>query len=163
TGPGAGQLAVSGNGTSRVFQIGSGVTAFLDGLTISRGQAGDGGGIYNAGTLTVSHSTLSDNQALGTAGGDARGGGIFNAPGAVLTGTARALLNNQAVGANGGPGQDGRDARGGGIYNLDATLAVSHSTLTGNQAVGGAGGAGAGGGGGAGGAITNDGVAGLAS
>src|SRR5262249_26675677 len=47
TGPGAQQLAVSGTDASRVFEISKGVTAVLDGLTITHGQAEDGGGIYN--------------------------------------------------------------------------------------------------------------------
>src|SRR5262245_61775884 len=162
TGPGANKLAVSGNGTSRVFETSSGVTAVLDGLTITRGQADEGGGIYNAGTLVVSHSTVSDNQALGSEGGDGRGGGIFNAPGAVLTVTNSVFSANQAVGGNGGPGLTGGRGDGGGIYNLDATLTVSHSTFTGNQALGGAGGPGAAGGTGSGGAIANFGVTGLA-
>jgi hypothetical protein len=161
-GPGADGLTVNGNGTSRVFQIESGVTAVLDGLTVAGGQAVDGGGIYNAGILTVSHSTLSGNQALGSAGGEARGGGIFDAPGAVLTVSDSAFLNNQAAGGDGGLGQSGGSGRGGGIYNLDATLTVSHSTFTGNQALGGDGGIGADAGGGTGGALANFGVSGLA-
>src|SRR5262249_16777704 len=117
TGLGAGRLAVSGNDASRVFLINSGVSAVLDGLTVTHGLAQDGGGIYNAGTLTVSHCTLSENQALGSAGSEGRGGGIFNAPGALLNVTDSVLRNNQAVGDNGGPGQAGRRGDGGGLYN----------------------------------------------
>src|SRR6266851_4111861 len=101
TGPGADQLTVSGTGASRVFQIESGVTAVLDGLTIANGQAEDGGGIYNAGTLIVSHTTLSENQAHGNGGGDGLGGAIFNAAGAVLAVSDSSLSNNQAIGDNG--------------------------------------------------------------
>src|SRR5262245_52740058 len=161
-GPGAELVAVSGNDVSRVFEISRGVTAFLAGLTITHGQAEDGGGIYNAGALTVDHCTLSANQAVGGEGGHARGGGIFNAAGAVLTVTRSVLSNNQAVGGDGGPGVTGGEGAGGGIYNLDATLTVSHSTFTGNQAVGGNNSAGAGGGIGNGGALASEGIAGLA-
>src|SRR5262245_41468337 len=157
TGPCAQQLAVSGTGDSRVFEISTGVTAVLDGLTITHGQAEDGGGIYNAGTLTVSHCTLSANQALGGEGGHARGGGIFNAAGALLTVTHSVLSNNQAVGGDGGPGGTGGEGAGGGIYNLDATLTVSNSTFTGNRAVGGNGGGIANGG-----ALASEGIAGPA-
>jgi len=45
TGPGAQQLAVSGTDVSRVFEISTGVAAVLDGLTITHGQAEDGGAI----------------------------------------------------------------------------------------------------------------------
>src|SRR5260370_15130276 len=58
-GPGADRLAVSGNHQSRIFSITGGVRVTLAGLTITHGQAEDGGGIYNAGTLVVAHSTLS--------------------------------------------------------------------------------------------------------
>ena len=115
TGPGAAQLAVSGNDASQVFLINSGVSAVLDGLSITHGQAPDGGGIANGGTLTVSHCTLSANQALGSEGGDARGGAIFNAPGAFLDVSDDTLSNNQAVGGDGGPGHRGGVGRGGGI------------------------------------------------
>src|SRR5262249_37752439 len=134
-GPGAELVAVSGTDASRVFELGTGVAAVLDGLTISHGRAADGGGIANAGTLTAAHCALSANRALGGAGGHARGGGIFNAAGALLSVTHSVLSDNQAVGGDGGPGVPGGEGAGGGVYNLDATLAVSHSTFTGNQAV----------------------------
>src|SRR5262245_33127838 len=60
-GPGAERVAVSGTDAGRVFEIGPGVAAVLDGLTITRGQAEVGGGIYNAGTLAVDRCTLSAN------------------------------------------------------------------------------------------------------
>lgn len=43
-GPGASVLAVSGSDVSRVFRIGSGVTADIDDLTITHGRANNGGG-----------------------------------------------------------------------------------------------------------------------
>src|SRR5262249_6938600 len=65
-GPGADRLAVSGNDASRVFQINSGVAVSIDSLTVTHGRAvGQGGGIWNAGTLTVSHSILSNNLVVG--------------------------------------------------------------------------------------------------
>ncbi len=161
-GPGAELLAVSGSGQSRVFEISKGVTVVLDGLTITHGHAEDGGGISNAGTLSVSHCNLSANQAVGGEGGHARGGGIFNAAGAQLTVTHSVLSDNRAVGGDGGTGVTGGEGAGGGIYNLDATLTVSNSTFTGNQADGGNGGPGAGGGIANGGALASEGIAGPA-
>src|SRR5262245_37102117 len=161
-GPGAELMAVSGTNTSRVFEIDTGIAAVLDGLTITRGQAENGGGIYNAGTLIVSHCTLSTNQAVGSEGDDARGGGIYNVFPAVLTVTHSLFSDNGAVGGAGGPGVHGGEGAGGGIYNLDATLTVSNSTFAGNQAVGGAGGLGAGGGIANGGALASEGIGGPA-
>ena len=65
-GPGAGRLAVSGNDASRVFQISSGVAVSIDDLTVTHGRAvGRGGGILNAGTMTLSRAILSDNLVVG--------------------------------------------------------------------------------------------------
>src|SRR5262245_61073126 len=161
-GPGAERVAVSGSGQSRVFEIGAGVTAVLDGLAITHGHAEDGGGIYNAGNLTVTHCTLSANQALGDEGHDARGGGIFNAEGALLTVTQSLFTDNRAIGGDSGPGVHGGEGAGGGIYNLDATLTISNSTFTENHSVGGNGGSGAGGGIANGGALASEGIGGPA-
>src|SRR6266567_736358 len=46
-GAGAGMLAVDGNATSRVFQIATGETVSIDGLTIRNGQGNFGGAILN--------------------------------------------------------------------------------------------------------------------
>jgi hypothetical protein len=82
--------------------------------------AGVGGGIRNAGTLTLSFTTLSGNTALNN-----NGGGIYN--------TGRTLLIHTLIMANATQGSIGnRD--GGGIYN-DGALALSQSQVTGNVAV----------------------------
>src|ERR1019366_2485496 len=46
-GPAANTLSISGNNVSGVFQIDSGTTAEIDGLTITAGLADAGGGINN--------------------------------------------------------------------------------------------------------------------
>lgn len=152
-GPGADRLAVSGNDASRVFRIGSGVAASIDSLTITHGRAvGQGGGILNAGTLTVSNAILSDNMVAGIPGAslsavvDAFGGGIFNM--GALTVRSSDFVHNQSVGADGTPSSIGTSALGGAIMSggtasAPATATVSHSTFLDNQAVGGAAGAGA--------------------
>ena len=96
-GPGANLLTISGGGplltffpdfttinvNFGVFKVDSGVTATLSGLTISKGDAINGGGIENAGTLTVSDCSIANNSA-GSSGSSAysasnNGGGIWNA------------------------------------------------------------------------------------
>jgi hypothetical protein len=64
-GPGAGNLTISGNNASRVFEVAQKESVTLSGLTISNGaaQSSEGGGILNSGMLTVSNSTLSGNSA----------------------------------------------------------------------------------------------------
>jgi hypothetical protein len=125
---GGGRITVSGANASRVFQIDVGVRAELDGLTIANGRVtGSGGGIYNVGTLAMSHSTLSGNRA-------SAGGGVYN--GGTLTVSNSTLSGNTATGAAGYTANGG-----GGIYN-SGTLTVSNSTLSGNVDTGASGGGG---------------------
>jgi hypothetical protein len=67
-----------GRGVNGVVKVRGGSHVSLSGLTIQHGRANNGGGIYNAGTLTINDSTISGN----TSGG---GGGIYNYGGAVAT------------------------------------------------------------------------------
>jgi hypothetical protein len=95
--------------------------------------AGQGGGLENAGTLTVSNSTLSGNTASGTGSfAQGSGGGIYNF--GTLTVSNSTLSGNTASAS----GSD-VSASGGGIYNF-GTLTVSNSTLSGNTATGSGGG-----------------------
>ena len=105
-GPGTNALTVkrdSGAATTfRIFQVNSGKTVSISGLTISGGRTGspfpdnDGGGIYNLGTLTISNSTLSDNTASNS------GGGIHNEFGGWLTVSSSPLSDNTAGNSGGG-------------------------------------------------------------
>ena len=73
-GPGASNLAISGNNACAVFQVNSGITATFSGVTIENGSTSfpqAGCGIDNKGTLTVSNSVLSRNSC------NADGGGIY--------------------------------------------------------------------------------------
>jgi predicted outer membrane repeat protein len=118
TGPGPAALTVSGDGAIGIFQVGSGVTTSVSGLTIADGGGTNGGGIFNQGTLMVTDCTLSGNRGFD-------GGGIYNR--GTVTVTDCTLSGNSA--------QD----TGGGIYNL-GTLTVAGSTLSGNSAQAGGGG-----------------------
>src|SRR5262245_39305284 len=138
-GPGAGRLAVSGNDTSRVFDIGAGLTLTIASLTITHGRAAGnwgGGAILNVGsTVSLVNDVFSDNRAIGSnADATSMGGGaVTNRNGGVLSVTACGFVGNQAVGRDGGLGE------GGAIWNL-ATATITGSTFTGNRAVGGDGG-----------------------
>src|SRR5262249_30270056 len=77
-------LAVSGSDASRVFHDLAGETVTLTGVTDANGKAATGGGIDNAGSLTVRDSELSDNQAVVVLSPDLGGGGILNEVGATL-------------------------------------------------------------------------------
>ena len=62
TGPAAG-LIVSGGGKSRVFDINPGVTASISGLTVTGGQADNGGGLANYGAATLGNTIVAGNTA----------------------------------------------------------------------------------------------------
>src|SRR5579875_644849 len=129
TGLGANELTVSGSGSSRVFDVSSGVTASISGLTIANGMADQGGGVSNSGTLSLSHVALLNNEALGDSAFTGNGGGIFNNAGASLAIDHSKFLNNQAVGVTG-------IGLGGGIFNL-GTVTIAGSTFDSNVALGG--------------------------
>src|SRR5262249_35180496 len=90
-GRGANQLSISGNNSSRVFEIGtpggSPIRVDSSGLSITNGLANEGGGILNHGSdLTLNHVTMSNNQAvgaLGTTGAGAGGNGGNGLGGAI--------------------------------------------------------------------------------
>ncbi len=128
-GPGAANLTVSGNNSSRVFKIGTSNTATISNLTITGGLASAGGvgaGIYvDHATVTLADCVLSNNNATG--GSTAAGGGIYNNV-SHLTVTGCAIDTNTAGG------------NGGGIYNSFAsTLTLRDSTIDNNSALAGGG------------------------
>ena len=57
------KVTLDGQHSVQVLSVASGVTATLKDLTIANGQSTNGGGINNAGTLTITNSTLSGNSA----------------------------------------------------------------------------------------------------
>ncbi len=144
----ASPISISGNNAVRVFMVNSGVTANLIGLRIINGYASgtSGAGIYNAGVLMVSNSTLSGNNTTNGGAGiwnlssgtllvsnstfsgnnAASGGGIVSQ--GVLTVSNSTFFSNTALSGGGG------GYSGGGIYNSSGTLTVLNSTFSGNGA-----------------------------
>lgn len=127
-GPGPGRLAVSGNDASRVFRIGNGASVTIEDLTITRGRAGQGGGIFSeAGTeLTLKDCTVTYNRATLSQIDLGGGGGVFVAGVATINGcTFRA---NSATGSE--------YAYGGGLQVSGGTLRVTNSHFSDNVAEG---------------------------
>jgi len=109
---GAQAISVDGGGATQIFNIASNTTVTLNSLTISHGgylSFTDAGGVLNNGTLTISRSTLSNNQ-------NNRNGG--------------AVLNNSTMIINDSTLSNNRADFGGGIYN-DSTgsLTINRSTF----------------------------------
>jgi hypothetical protein len=150
TGPGASNLAISGNHSSRIFDIGAGAIVTISGVTIENGNGNQsttlsdtvGGGIRNTGTLTLTDCIISGNSATES------GGGVYNFPGKFLSVISCTFSNNSAF-SGGGIFNDasggtvsvsdsklsGNSAfEGAGIYNSGGTLVVASSTLSGNTA-----------------------------
>lgn len=146
-GPGANNLAISGNGQCQILYVNSGVTATISGLTIENGSAtgdsnspaGQGGGIYNSGTLVIDNCAFLNNSAQ-------FGGAIAYQFGAVII-SGSLFLNNSAQGGGGAvyPGYSypitsiidstfaGNSALyGGAIANLSGTLELSFDTFSTN-------------------------------
>jgi hypothetical protein len=113
-GPGADQLAVSGNHASRIFDISGGVMVTIagltmtDGLVVQVGAAAQGGAIRNVGsTLTVADAVLSDNEARGV-GAPGRDGAIESSSGASLIVMNSQFLDNLAHAISTGSTAGGR-------------------------------------------------------
>jgi hypothetical protein len=128
-----GGLQINGNHAVQIFDVASStITVFLNSLTITNGFSSSvGGGIYNAGTLTLTNCTLSGNSAT-------NGGAIYNTFYAMLALNQCALSGNSAL--YGGVGVI-KDIGGGGILNY-GTLTLDQCTLSANSAIIGGGGIG---------------------
>jgi hypothetical protein len=129
-------VTVSGNNANSVFTVASGVTGgVINNLTITQGAGTmvngglSGGGIDNAGSLTVNSSTFTANtlSTVGTFGG------------AILNGSS-AIGSNAALTVNACTFTGNSSASGGAIYSASSGgITVSNSTFTGNTAyIGGA-------------------------
>ncbi|GAB4166994.1 MAG: hypothetical protein Fur0032_04730 [Terrimicrobiaceae bacterium] len=127
-------MAISGNGTSRIFDISDGDNAVdsafkMSGLTLIDGSSGaDGGAIFSQESVTIENSVLSGNMA------SSRGGAI-----AVINAGAApklTLKNTSIIGNSSG-------SYGGGVYfySDQGSALISKSFISKNTASNGAGGA----------------------
>jgi hypothetical protein len=164
---GGANTTVDGTQAGRVFTVHSG-TVSLSGMTITNGKTDlNGGGIYNCGTLSLDHVTVSNNAAgaggaggifncgmlrvtdstvSGNTDGGNGGGGIFNNGAATATVTRSIISNNSAGGILNGGTMNVTDTtvggntafEGGGIANFGA-LSITNCTVSGNTASAGGG------------------------
>jgi hypothetical protein len=152
-GPAADTVTIQGQGFEnpyRIFTVDGGVTSTISSLTIKGGYdtTDYGGGIYNAGNLTLTNDVITDNYTASD------GGGVYNRIGANLR-LSGVLISNNSAGFNGG-GLDNAgtvtritgsqidnntaNESGGGISNALGTTTVSDSEINGNTAGNGGGG-----------------------
>jgi hypothetical protein len=126
-GPGADLITVRRDtgGDYRIFTIDSDINVSLSGMTISNGKVvgGEGGGIYNTGTLTISDCAILGNSTEKDrygAGGD--GGGLYSA--------GSLTIRNSTISGN---SASAPFAEGGGI-SVVGTLTMDNSTISNNRA-----------------------------
>jgi beta-glucanase (GH16 family) len=116
-------LTVGGNSTDRVFIVNAGTTATVKAMTIANGYGWQlAGGILNNGSLTLDHTTVTQN-VIATNAGDfwQGGGGIYNGEWATLNLIDSSVTNNHAGWS------------GGGIYSyFNTTTTILRSTISGN-------------------------------
>lgn len=121
----AGALSITGgsvdgnttNGTGHGGGIHVGTTATIEGVEIAGNTAGEGGGIYNDGMLTLHDASIDGNHVQ--AGGNGVAGGIDNE--STLTLSDSSVTNNTS------------DGSGGGLLN-DGSASLTNVTLSGNTA-----------------------------
>ncbi len=100
-----------------VVQRGASLT--LDGDVITDNSAASGGGIFNAGKLSLIDSEISSNNATGAGGGIYNSGGTVSNPGGTVSVSGGSIESNTA-------------ASGGGIYQAGGSLTITGSIVSGN-------------------------------
>jgi hypothetical protein len=148
-------MTIDGAGSVQLMRVAQGATLNLQNLTLAHGNAvdsldpppliggpnvtdGEGGAIFNEGTLTISNCTFSANQATIESLGvfdrnvGSGGGAIFNSKGTLNITNSTFSANKAAPVSEGALG-----GAGGAIFEDDGTLTATNSTFSANQAIGG--------------------------
>ncbi|MEA2426923.1 MAG: hypothetical protein QOF37_551 [Thermoleophilaceae bacterium] len=123
---GAGARVTTIDGTNRDYVFSSNGNTTIDGVTITGGHSGGGGGaVSNHGTLTLTNDAIVANTAT-------FGGGVANGTDRSLTISGSTLSGNSAAGGSAPSGASGGQG-GGAIYNK-GTATIINSTISGNTA-----------------------------
>ena len=124
-GAGAENTIIDGGDLDRVFQVFSGATVTIVGVTIQNGTAVNAAGIMNAGNLQLIDSVVQNNVAEGAT--NSVGGGIGNSGGNLVL-TRVTVQGNYA------------EINGGGLYNNGGVIVAEDSIFQNNSADGDGGG-----------------------
>jgi hypothetical protein len=137
-GPGRNQLTIDGQSNGRVLSVNLGRAASISGLSMINGNPGGnpsvGGGIRNAGDLTLTDVRVANNTVSATAAGTAiaGGAGIQNAGGSLTLDHSVVEDNTAAATNTAGDATEG-NAHGAGIFS-GAPLTIVDSVIRGNHA-----------------------------
>ncbi|MBV6394986.1 MAG: hypothetical protein HFACDABA_00557 [Anaerolineales bacterium] len=112
---GASQIIINGGGVFRVFEIGAGIPAAIQNLTLAHG-AGNGANIYNAGTLNLVNSTIANGVGV-------LGGAIYNDFGTLSVTNSTFAFNSADFGSA--------------LYNDTGIVNLTHITFFDNTITGG--------------------------
>ena len=125
---GGGLLTVSGGNARRIFFVNNGASVSFQNMAINNGflASGNGAGILNFGTATITNTTFSGNTITSTNGGG--GAAVMNV--GAMTIDKSSFLNNSVTTAN--PATSNAD--GAAINNNGTSLTISNSTFSGNSA-----------------------------
>lgn len=130
-GPGAKLLSLNGVNLVRVLNVSAGATVSISGLTIRNGFAAGGGGIRNAGNLSLNSCEIKFNTG-GEFNPNKFGGG-----GGILNEGNLNLINSTVYGNTATQNSSFRGSAGGGIFNSGGgTANIINSTISGNKATG---------------------------
>jgi RHS repeat-associated protein len=133
-GAGASTTIVDGSQLDRIFRVSSGANVSIAGLTVRNGLVGpssppdtqaEGGGIWTAGSLSLTGVSVTSNSANGGASGFGYGGGIFVASGASLIVNFGSISSDTATGAA---------AWGGGIESNASRVSIGASQVNNDSA-----------------------------
>ncbi len=146
-GAGAASTIIDGNKIDRLFNVESGRTVNISGVTIRNGYRASliGAGIFNGGTLTLTQCTISGNEGHAYGGGLSNYGTLYlnqsSVTGNTTTDFGGGLFNNGVATVSASTFSANIAVAGGGIQNGNsATLSVDTSTISGNTATGSIGG-----------------------
>lgn len=147
-GSGASRIIIDGNGTDRVFDVRTGATVVVAGVTIRNGNPGPGGfggGIFISGgtpraKLTLVESVVTSNRAVSGGGiqNDATGGTTVIQDSSISSNTAEVsgggVSNGGALTIRNSTFNDNQARTGGGIENFGFSLNITNATISDNSA-----------------------------
>jgi len=140
-------IVLDGNHQVRLFVVNAGISFGVTGLSVRNGSnsgtADTGGAISNAGTLTITAGTISNNYTNYSSSG----GAIYNATGGTTTITdstfsgnfssagGGAIANQGSMSITGSTFSSNSAAHGGGAIDNQGPLTITGSTFSSNSAV----------------------------